>query len=229
MKKKIRLFTIPNILTLANSICGALAVVALLTSRDYTLCFILILLAGLCDLLDGLTARLLGISSPLGVELDSLADVVSFGLAPSLIMMSLVQDGGVSQGWMQYLPLVILSFSTLRLAKFNIDEEQSIEFIGLPTPACALMCASLGLLSSQGVVIAGEWIVVIAILLALLLISPIRMFSLKFKGYAWRFNIVRYGFLIASALIAGVSPLYAMPIIITLYIVVSMISHFTRK
>lgn len=229
---KIRLFTIPNILTLANLVCGALAVCGIFTTKDYRLAFMLIILAAVFDFFDGFVARFLNQNSPLGVELDSLADMVSFGLAPAVIMMSLFAQSETTilspilSKYGYYIPLVIAAFSALRLAKFNIDENQTSEFIGLPTPACALFCAALGLLHAEGYHIAAEWVIVISIVLALLLISPIRMFALKFKGFGWRGNAIRYSFLIASAAIFIALQLDAIAPIILLYILISIVLHF---
>ncbi len=199
--------------------------------RGYSYAFMLIILAAVFDFFDGFVARMLKQSSPLGGELDSLADVVSFGLAPSVIMMSLVVDGekllacDLWQSVMFYLPLIIVAFSALRLAKFNLDTEQAHEFIGLPTPACALFCASLGMLHTTGVVIPAEYITIISVVLALLLISPIRMFALKFTGFGLRGNVVRYGFVAVAVLLLGVLQLYAVAPIILLYIALSVVLH----
>ncbi len=232
---KIKLFTVPNILTLANLLCGSLAVIAIIADSDYKSAFTLIVMAALFDFFDGFAARLLKQCSPLGGELDSLADMVSFGLAPALVMMSLIADGGWSCDsplivrYGGYIPLVIVALSALRLAKFNIDEEQTHEFIGLPTPACALMCISLGLLHLEGVVLGGEIIAVVSIVLALLLISPIRMFALKFKGFAWCGNELRYGFILLSIALLVALGLCALPIIVAIYIVISTLKHLFCK
>lgn len=218
-------------LTLANLVCGSLAVCGVFTGRGYNYAFMLIILAAVFDFFDGFVARMLKQSSPLGGELDSLADVVSFGLAPSVVMMSLVADGeklidcGLWQSVGYYLPLIIVAFSALRLAKFNLDTEQAHEFIGLPTPACALFCVSLGMLQSEGFAIPAEYVILMSVVLALLLISPIRMFALKFMGFGLRGNVVRYGFIAVSALLFVVWQLYAVAPIILLYILISVVLH----
>ncbi len=228
---KLRLFTIPNMLTLANLICGSLAICDLLSGGGYNYAFMLIILAAVFDFFDGFVARLLKQSSPLGGELDSLADVVSFGFAPAVVMMSLFADGerlvelDLLDRVGYYLPLIIVAFSALRLAKFNLDSEQSCEFIGLPTPACALLCVSLGVLHTKGFLIPAEYIIIISVVLALLLISPIRMFALKFAGFGWRGNVVRYSFLALSALLFVVLQLDAVAPIIILYIALSVVLH----
>jgi CDP-diacylglycerol--serine O-phosphatidyltransferase len=132
---------------------------------------------------------------------------------------------GISSDIMEplgYLTLIIAAFSALRLAKFNIDTTQATEFTGLPTPANALMLMSLAVLATQGkVVLYQEQILVISVAAALLLISPIRMFALKFKGFGWRGNELRYGFLLTSLLIIILAPAYSILAIIVLYIALS--------
>ncbi len=225
---KIRLFTLPNMLTLANLICGALAVCSTLTTHNYNYIFMLIILAAVFDFFDGFVARLLKQSSVVGGELDSLADVVSFGLAPAMVMMSLFADGERlidSALWAKYgyyIPLIIVAFSALRLAKFNVDESQNSDFEGLPTPACALFCVSLGMLRGEGIELASEYIALISLVMAYLLISPLRMFALKFKGFGWRGNEVRYSFIAVSVALLTTMQLSAVAIIILLYIAISV-------
>lgn len=222
-------------LTLANLMCGALAIVSIIAERDYKAAFILVILAAVFDFFDGFAARILKQCSPLGGELDSLSDVVSFGLAPAFVMMSLFADGTTaidSPMWSEYgyyIPLIIAMFSSLRLAKFNIDDEQSCEFIGLPTPACALFCVALGLLYTRGVVLCSEVIVAVSVILALLLISPIKMFALKFKGFGWRGNELRYSFILTSIIMIITLQHYALVLIIALYILLSTLLHFSCK
>lgn len=225
----IRLFTIPNMLTLGNLLCGASATVALLVAGDYTLAFGLIIAAAVCDFLDGFTARLLGCSSPIGVELDSLADMVSFGLVPSVAMFCLMGEAA-SIGWIpaayagvaQYLTFIIVAFSALRLAKFNIDDTQHTEFCGLPTPANALFCLSIATLVNSGeFAISKEVILIISIVMAYLLISPVRMFALKFKGYGWRGNEIRYIFILLSVVLIAACTKFAITAIIAIYILFS--------
>lgn len=228
---KIRLFTVPNFLTLANLVAGALAVVFALRDHAYDLSLMLIIVAAVCDFFDGFAARLLKQQSPLGVQLDSLADDISFGLAPAVVMYDLYSRTSsyyaLPEGVMLYLGYVcfiIAVFSALRLAKFNIDTTQSSEFEGLPTPANALMLMSLAMLAESGrVVLYQEHILVISIAAALLLISPIRMFALKFKGFGLKGNELRYGFIVAALAIIILVPAYSVLAIIVLYIAVSTV------
>lgn len=226
---KIRLFTLPNMLTLANLCAGAAAVIFALQYHAYETAFWLIIAAAVCDFFDGFAARLLGQTSPLGVQLDSLADDISFGLAPAAVMYDLYIHStsyyDLSADVMEplrFVVLIIAAFSALRLAKFNIDTTQTTEFEGLPTPANALMLMSLATLVEQGeVAISQEHILLIAVAASLLLISPIRMFALKFKGFGLRGNMLRYGFLAVALLIIIFVPTYSVLAIIVLYIVLS--------
>lgn len=229
---KIRLFTVPNMLTLANLLAGSVAVIFTLVYHAYETAFWLIVAAAVFDFLDGFAARLLKQSSPLGVQLDSLADDVTFGLAPAIVMFDLYVHSSSYynlnaevMGWMKYVVLIIAAFSVLRLAKFNIDTTQSAEFEGLPTPANALMLMSLAVLAETGrVVLYQEHILLISIAASLLLISPIRMFALKFKSFGIKGNELRYGFIVAAIVMIILMPAYALLAIIVLYIVISTLT-----
>lgn len=228
---KIRLFTIPNMLTLGNLLCGASAAITLLVHSDFELAFWLVVASAVFDFFDGFAARLLHSSSAIGVQLDSLADMVSFGLVPALAMYTLYGEApqltAMSEPaaeWVRFLTLIIVAFSALRLAKFNIDDSQSTEFCGLPTPANGLFCLSLAMLTSAGdVTISREVIVVVAVAMAYLLISPVRMFALKFKGFGWSGNELRYSFLAVCAVLVITLTRYAVPAIILLYIIISAV------
>lgn len=234
---KIKLFTIPNFITLANLLCGCCSIVASLVWGDLTLAFVLILAAAVCDFLDGATARLLKAYSEIGVQLDSLADMVSFGVAPSVAMYALASQSvsvlALSEGVVAvlcFVPFIMAAFSALRLAKFNIDDTQHEEFCGLPTPANAILCSSLAMLAVRdGVTVAVEWIALVSVILAVLLVSPVRMFSFKFSSLAWRGNVVRYlfaGFALVAILLLRT---YSIPLIIVTYIVVSTLLWIVRR
>lgn len=213
-------------LTLGNLICGSSAVVALLMHADFELAFWLVVASAVFDFFDGFAARLLKSVSAIGVELDSLADMVSFGLTPSVAMFCLwdVAPSSDLPSWMRYLTLTIVAFSALRLAKFNIDDTQTTEFCGLPTPANGLFCLSLAMLMAAGSISLPQWaILTISIGMAYMLISPIRMFALKFKGFGWQGNEIRYSFLALCAVLIAAFTRYAVPAIILLYIIISAI------
>lgn len=177
---------IPNTITSMNLISGVLGVISAFNG-NLEWAFIFMLAAAVCDFCDGLSARLLKAYSDLGKELDSLADVVSFGVLPALMMHRLMVEISGESVWC-YIPIAIAVFSALRLAKFNIDERQSDNFIGLPTPACAMVCGSFAYyVSSDPTSVLYVWagtrffIPVASLILSALLVSEIPMFSMKFK------------------------------------------------
>lgn len=196
---------IPNTITSMNLLCGVLGVIYTFKG-SFDTAFCLMLAAAACDFCDGLSARLLKAYSDMGKELDSLADMVSFGVLPSLMMyrmMSLTQG----ESWICHVPLLIAVFSGLRLAKFNIDERQSENFIGLATPACAMICGSFAyFVSKDPTSVLADWagtryfIPFASAVLCILLVSEIPMFSMKIKkGDAPDVRRMRYIFLFLSA------------------------------
>lgn len=192
---------IPNAITCLNLISGGVAIIYSFQDQfDKALGFII--LASVFDFLDGFSARLLHAYSNIGKELDSLADTVSFGLAPSLIFYNYLC--GFTSGintYVCFIPLLLAAFSALRLAKFNLDTRQSENFLGLPVPASALLAASL--IATAGhyhelsaSLLANNYVIpAIVIILSALLVSEVPMFSMKFKSAAWKDNITRYTFL----------------------------------
>lgn len=226
---KIKLFTIPNLLTLSNLLCGSFAAVSALVYGNLEWTFWFVVLAAVFDFFDGFVARLLKCPSPIGVQLDSLADMISFGFVPSAVLYVIctgtIDEEEVVLRYAYTLGCFVLAaFSALRLAKFNIDETQHTEFCGLPTPANALFFTSLGLIYARtGFDFGGHLLICIMPVMAWLLVSPIRMFALKFKGFGWQGNEIRYLFLAASVVLIGVVRLYSIPAIIVLYILVSTV------
>ncbi len=216
-------------LTMGNLLCGAVAATIALQGGDLTLCLALIVVAVIFDFFDGFVARLLGQSSPLGVELDSLADCITSGFAPAAMLYALYADA--SQAWLPmaertgYLLFLYTACAALRLAKFNIDDTQRDGFSGLPSPAAALFCASLAMLAQRGdVILSRELILVSALGMGAMMICNMRMFALKFHGFGWRGNGVRYSFLAVSLVLILAARCYAIPAIIALYIVVSLVA-----
>ena len=189
---------IPNTITSTNLLCGALGVIFTFQGA-LDIAFFLMLAAAVCDFFDGLSARLLNAYSAVGKELDSLADIVSFGLLPAMMFHRRLIEGGMT-GFVTYIPLIICIFAAIRLAKFNVDERQSENFLGLATPACALWCGSLIFAADHGVMsfammLHDTYIIPIAsIILSLLMISEIPMFSMKIKKGS-EYNKVRIYFL----------------------------------
>lgn len=175
------------------------------------------------DFLDGFAARMLSVSSPIGKELDSLADVVSFGVLPSLVMYKMIAASSTAEA-LPYIGFLIAVFSALRLAIFNVDETQRDSFKGLNTPANTLFITSLPLIHNQ----VGDWLyqtwvlIGITIIFSFLLVSRIEIFALKFKNFNWADNKIRFTFLILSVLLLASLQLVGIPLIIILYIMLSL-------
>lgn len=222
---------IPNAVTCCNLISGCIATLhAFYGDQDIALLFIVI--GAVFDFFDGMTARLLHVSSPIGKELDSLADVVTFGVAPSTMVFTLLTqsdyllDSPLLILVIPFLAFVMAAFSAFRLAKFNLDERQTTSFIGLPTPANALFWGSLIAGAGDKIVFFHYAQPVIIALIAVscwLLVSEIPMFALKFKQWGWRGNEVKYLFLITCIPLAVVFGIAAFAIIIAWYVILSVL------
>lgn len=232
---------IPNSITSINLLCGALGVIYAFQGQ-LDIAFYLMLAGAACDFCDGFAARLLKAYSPMGKELDSLADLITFGFLPSIMLykcMDIYHPGE----WYCYLPLVIVIFSALRLAKFNIDERQSENFIGLATPACAMICGSFAVIAHYdinnivGMFTESTWMIPAgSVILSLLLVSNLPMFSMKFKKDApadlkW----TRIAFLAVSViafavtLILGQHFSHAVLFIFLAYILMNAVSAVFKK
>jgi len=218
---------IPNFITCLNLFSGCVAVY-LAFNGHHEEAFIAIMLSAVFDFFDGFASRLLKAYSPMGKELDSLADMVSFGLAPGAIVFSLLST---TSSW-EYLPFVaflIPIFSGLRLAKFNIDDRQTSSFIGLPVPANAIFWAGM-VYAYSPLLLDNIWLLLVCIaLFCYFLISEIPMFSLKFKNLAWKDNQIQFLFLIVCAIILAVFQLNAFPMLIGWYIILSVCVWLTKK
>ncbi|MDP4239371.1 MAG: CDP-diacylglycerol--serine O-phosphatidyltransferase [Bacteroidota bacterium] len=218
---------IPNFITCLNLFSGCVAA-CLAFNENYQGAFAAILLAAVFDFLDGFAARLLKAYSPMGKELDSLADMVSFGLAPGAIVFSFLSEIGMNE-WVPYLAFLIPVFSGLRLAKFNIDDRQATSFIGLPVPANAIFWAGL-VYSFSPALLNNSWVLLPLIgLFCYLLIARLPMFSLKFKNLNWIENQTQYLFLLGCALILALYRQDAFALIIGWYIVLSAGLYFVNK
>ncbi|EDV00303.1 putative CDP-diacylglycerol-serine O-phosphatidyltransferase [Phocaeicola coprocola DSM 17136] len=202
---------------------------------NYKEALLFIVLGAMFDFFDGMTARLLHVSSPIGKELDSLADDITFGLAPAAIAFSLFKEVYYPDflmpvaGIMPYTAFLIAVFSGLRLAKFNIDERQTSSFIGMPTPANALFWASLAV-GGHSFLISDNfnaiYLFVLVVVMSLLLVAELPMFSLKFKDLSWGHNKVSYIFLIVSLPLLIIFQLSGIAAVIIWYILLSLA---TRK
>ena len=210
---------IPNFITCLNLFSGCVGAY-LAFKGNYQGAFIAILLAAVFDFLDGFAARLLKAYSAMGKELDSLADMISFGLAPGAIVFSFLAHPGINE-WIPYLGFLIPVFSGLRLAKFNIDDRQTTSFIGLPVPANAIFWAGL-VYSFTPLLINNLWVLIILIgVFCFLLVSNVPMFSLKFKNLNWKDNQIQYLFLIGCFIIFLIFRTNAFALIIGWYIAMS--------
>lgn len=212
---------IPNIITSLNLAIGSYGIYHVLTI-DPNAAFYFVVAAAFFDFFDGFAARLLKVKSDFGKELDSLADMVSFGVLPAFYLLKLLS----LTSEFYWIAILVVVFSALRLAKFNLDESQSDSFIGLPTPANALMITSLVFLGFQ---LSEFTLVGICIMSSLLLVSKIRMTALKFSSFGWKGNEVRW-FLIGTSIVLFIVFKWTfLPILIPFYIVVSIVSSVLVK
>lgn len=213
---------IPNFLTCCNLICGCLGIVYCMEGRTIPAAYF-VWAAAVFDFFDGFAARMLKVTSPIGKELDSLADMVSFGLLPSLVMYKMIA-ASTDNSWLPYVAFLIAVCSALRLAIFNVDETQSDSFKGLNTPANTLFITSLPLVSNQvGTWLYQDWVLIlITIVFSLLMVSRIEIIAFKFKNFSWADNKIRFTFLLLSVLLLAILQVSAIPLIILLYIGLSL-------
>lgn len=234
---------IPNTITCLNLISGGVACTFALKGLFFY-ASLAIYIAAIFDFFDGMAARLLHVSSPIGKELDSLADDISFGLAPGMILYAWtakVTNAGICDP-LPYLCFVLSAFAALRLAKFNLDERQTTSFIGLPTPAVSMLSSSIVALFDTEHIIGTyetDWLrtafenpyVVLGFVAVFswLMVCELPMFSLKFKHLHWKGNEPKYILVGGSALLLVFLQLAAIPAIITLYIIMSVALYLTSK
>ena len=197
---------IPNSITCLNILAGVLSIICTIKGdsplwglKGYEWGYIFIGIAAVADFLDGFCARLLHAYSDMGKELDSLCDLVSFGVAPALAVYTCFEANGDS--WVKWLALLIAVAGALRLAKFNVDTRQTENFIGLPIPANAIFWIGYtSLVYAGSTLLSSDWMFAIAVIIeSWLMISPVKLFSLKFKTWGWKGNEFRW-LLIATAI-----------------------------
>lgn len=228
---------IPNTITCGNLVSGCLSIL-FLTQNMPVKAALMIFVAGLFDFLDGFSARLLKAHSPIGADLDSLSDVVSFGVAPGFIMywlMSHAQHPEIVLFILDFLPciaFILPVFSAIRLAKFNIDDTQKTSFRGLPAPGMAIFIASLPLALGQvhhlkdGAL--SYWACLgIVLIFSFMMVSRLRFFSFKMKSAKWKGNEVRYSFLLIALVSFVIFKWVALPFVMILYIFLSI--FFAKK
>lgn len=241
---------IPNAITCGNLLCGCLAIVKAFEG-DLVWAAYLVGIALVLDFFDGFTARLLKVSSPIGKDLDSLADMVTFGVLPGIVMFHLIKNGmnsfyvsdiyvaGRNDGSMSFLPyvaFVIPIFSAVRLAKFNNDTRQTDSFIGLPTPANAMFICSIPLIykldgSFSGILFTENAYVLclVSLIMSLLLVAPLPLLSLKIKNFSWADNKLRFILVALSVLLLAVFQFVGIPLVIILYILLSIVNNIFFK
>lgn len=229
---------IPNTVTCLNLFSGCIAAVMAFDGK-YELALGFIILGAVFDFFDGMLARLLGAHSPIGKELDSLADDISFGLAPSVMIYTFLKEEALQypeflMGVKEFVPFVaffIAVYSGLRLAKFNVDERQTSSFIGLPTPANALFWGSLIVGSREYLLESVNVLGLIALvfLFSWLLVAEIPMFSLKFKNLGWKDNKISYIFILVSIPLLIILKLSGIAAVIAWYILLSLITQKVKK
>lgn len=228
---------IPNTITCCNLISGCIATLSAFMGEIH-MALLWIIIGAIFDFFDGMSARLLHVSSPTGKELDSLADDITFGMAPAAIVfyeMGIMEYPAFLAPVQPYMPFVaflIAAFSALRLAKFNLDERQAMGFIGLPTPANALFWGAL-LVGAGDFIENTTWMVPVVIVMILLscwlLVSEIPMFALKFKHWGWKGNEVKYLFLITCVPLLIVFGVTAFAIIIAWYVLLSALVNIRNR
>jgi len=239
----VQLINLPNILTLINLLSGCMAVVFAFNYQIELVPYC-VLISLVADFLDGFAARLVKNPTDIGKQLDSLADVVSFGLVPGAILFQLLSQSyessnAASSTVMLYLfsapAFLITLFAALRLAKFNVDTRQTDSFLGLATPAATVFVVGFLLLIHNNffglsTALLNSWVIyAIVIVISGLMVSEIPMFAFKFKSFAWKGNEIIYLFIILSAVLLATLKFAAISLIIILYVVVSIITGITKK
>lgn len=223
---------VPNLITLLNLLSGCIALI-FAVNLNFEMAFFFVSLGIFLDFFDGFFARLFKVSSPLGLQLDSLADMVTSGLVPGTVMFLMLNNYTVAtDNWIAYLAFIITLGSCYRLANFNIDTRQTDSFIGLPTPANALLILSLPLVlqhTNQDIirtVLENQWVLLaITAFSAYILNAEIPLFSLKIKEFNFAKNRLQIIFLSICVVLMVSLQFLSVPIIILLYIVLSMISN----
>lgn len=218
---------LPNTLTCLNLFSGCLGVLFAL-EQSYLLTFYCVLASGIFDFFDGMVARALHVKSNIGKELDSLADMVSFGFLPGVVLYTLLRSASAS-AYLPYLGFVVTIFSALRLAKFNVDDRQTVDFIGLNTPMNTFVVMALPFIAQErGLSFPIYFLLPAIAVLSFLLVSEIRLFSMKLSSFAWRENQFKYLFLLLSVVLIVVFKFMALPFILLAYILFSFL-HFARE
>ncbi len=241
---------IPNAITCCNLLCGCIAIIQTFEG-NLVLAAYLVGLAAIFDFLDGFAARSLKVTSVIGKDLDSLADMVTFGAVPGFVLHKMLQIGYlvnhrdydiiVQNQWLTYIPILIPIFSAIRLAKFNNDTRQTDAFIGVPTPANAILICSIPLIVNWDTnfdlkhcevihfLIHPYSLIFISVLMSILMVVELPLFSLKFKSFGWKGNEIRYIFLLLSAFGLAIFQFLGLGIAIVLYVGLSILNNLFFK
>ena len=235
---------IPNLLTLGNLFCGAVAVMYAVQG-DFEIAGLLVVAGIIFDFFDGFAARVLGVSGDLGKQLDSLADMVTSGVVPGIIMFYLISENQTGTemltnpvnvvNFIPFIGLILTLGAGYRLAKFNIDTRQSDSFIGLPTPAMSLFVISLPLILKysesafiNNIIENTYFLILVTVALTYLMNAELPLFSLKFKEYSFKNNIVKYLFILISVFLILCLKVISIPIIIVFYVLLSIIQSYYK-
>ena len=227
---------IPNALTCGNLLCGCIGVVEAFHNNLLLSC-VLIGIALIFDFLDGFLARLLKVTSPIGRDLDSLADMVTFGLLPAIILYQLLMQSipdllGI---WKAYPAFIIAIFSAIRLAKFNNDPRQSDSFIGVPTPANAMLIASLPLIVHtesefwKDIIINTNNLLVLSVVMSYALVMELPLIALKFKSFGWKGNEARFILIGVTLILLATLKFLAVPAVLIVYVLLSIAANVRKK
>ena len=236
---------IPNLFTLGNLFCGTLATI-FAVQGDFVLTAILVVLGIVFDFFDGFLARILGVSGELGKQLDSLADMVTSGVVPGIMMYKMIQINLINDPnsfihnepvlEITLLGLILTLAACYRLAKFNLDTRQSESFIGLPTPAMSLFVISLPLIQAetdiqfiQNLLANNYFLIGVTLVLSFLMNAEIPLFSLKFKDYGLKENVFKYVLIALSIILLITIQYLAIPVIIVVYVLLSIINNIMLK
>ncbi|WP_298222862.1 CDP-alcohol phosphatidyltransferase family protein [Flavobacterium sp.] len=214
---------VPNTITLLNLFCGCIALVAI-ARGDFFNAFIFVCLGIFLDFFDGFFARLFKVSSPLGLQLDSLADMITSGVVPGYVMYSML-NSVTENSYLPFVGFVITLGACYRLANFNIDERQTDSFIGLPTPANALFFLSLPLISGFELLTNAGFLIALTLLSAYIMNAEIPLFSLKIKKLNFKDNALQISFLLLSVLLLVAFQFLGIPLVILMYVLLSIINN----
>ena len=235
-----KIFSLPNIITLSNLFFGCLTVLLLVENKlEIQYVFILTFICLILDFFDGLIARFFNLKSDIGIQLDSLADMISFGLVPGIIIYNLFIQapssyvGSIFSSVVPFFSFLVTIASAIRLAKFNISKSNSNFFKGLPTPANTILIYSLSIIISENNKFADLFLnysslMLLVLVSSFLLVCNLKLLSFKFKKFRWKGNRRRICILFISAILIYMLGFYSVPLIITIYVLISIFTFYGK-